>query len=267
MIAAAKAMVVRVELGIQQGIQLRRSNSYLEKLLIMLSGSFRPQKHATSCTAGCKPLWATRRASDSRRPATRSSPACWPPTSFPTRCSATIPTLARRLDRQLQPRNTASNTQAVERALRSLELCVVVDVAMTETAQFAHYVLPASFPIREDRIHAVQLRVSRPIFHVRAGILPPLEGTLPEPEIYTRLAGQWFSARRQCTCPFEGSGRRSRPEFAAAFSRLMAENRRPPRSPRWCSTIRSGRRFQMARRRLHHCGTRRCSAPNARRKR
>src|SRR6185312_16020917 len=38
MIAAARAMVVRVELGIQQGIN-STLNSYLEKLLIMLSGS------------------------------------------------------------------------------------------------------------------------------------------------------------------------------------------------------------------------------------
>ena len=39
MIVAAKAMVVRVELGIQQGIN-STLNSYLEKLLIMLTGNF-----------------------------------------------------------------------------------------------------------------------------------------------------------------------------------------------------------------------------------
>ena len=39
MIAAAKAMVVRVELGIQQGVN-STLNSYLEKLLILLTGSF-----------------------------------------------------------------------------------------------------------------------------------------------------------------------------------------------------------------------------------
>src|SRR5207244_8554404 len=39
MIAAAKAMTVRVELGIQQGVN-STLNSYLEKLLIMLTGSF-----------------------------------------------------------------------------------------------------------------------------------------------------------------------------------------------------------------------------------
>ena len=39
MMAAAKAMVVRVELGIQQGVN-STLNSYLEKLLIMLTGSF-----------------------------------------------------------------------------------------------------------------------------------------------------------------------------------------------------------------------------------
>ena len=38
MMAAAKAMVVRVELGIQQGVN-STLNSYLEKLLIMLTGA------------------------------------------------------------------------------------------------------------------------------------------------------------------------------------------------------------------------------------
>ncbi|WP_245285471.1 molybdopterin-dependent oxidoreductase [Bradyrhizobium japonicum] len=55
MIAAAKAMVVRVELGIQQGTN-STLNSYLEKLLIMLSGSF-GRKGTNQLHSWLQPLW------------------------------------------------------------------------------------------------------------------------------------------------------------------------------------------------------------------
>src|SRR5260370_34438798 len=57
MIAAAKAMVVRVELGIQQGVNSTLS-SYLEKLLIMLSGSF-GRKGTNQLRSWLQPLWGS----------------------------------------------------------------------------------------------------------------------------------------------------------------------------------------------------------------
>src|SRR5918911_1184302 len=55
MIVAAKAMVVRVELGIQQGVN-STLNSYLEKLLIMLTGSF-GRKGTNQLHSWLQPLW------------------------------------------------------------------------------------------------------------------------------------------------------------------------------------------------------------------
>jgi len=55
MMAAAKAMVVRVELGIQQGVN-STLNSYLEKLLIMLTGSF-GRKGTNQLHSWLQPLW------------------------------------------------------------------------------------------------------------------------------------------------------------------------------------------------------------------
>src|SRR5262249_56436943 len=59
MIAAAKAMTVRVELGIQQGVN-STLNSYLEKLLIMLTGSF-GRKGTNQLHSWLQPLWANSR--------------------------------------------------------------------------------------------------------------------------------------------------------------------------------------------------------------
>jgi anaerobic selenocysteine-containing dehydrogenase len=59
---------------------------------------------------------------------------------------------------------------------------------MTETARLAHYVLPASSQFEKTEFTLFNFEFPTNYFHVRAGVLPPLAGTLPEPEIYTRLA-------------------------------------------------------------------------------
>jgi anaerobic selenocysteine-containing dehydrogenase len=82
MIRAAKAMVVRVELGIQQGVN-STLNSYLEKLLIMLSGSF-GRIGTNQLHSWLQPLWGN-------SPGQKFSPTG-------------DEVIAGRLDRQLQPR-------------------------------------------------------------------------------------------------------------------------------------------------------------------
>ena len=268
MIAAAKAMVVRVELGIQQGVN-STLNSYLEKLLIMLTGSF-GRKGTNQLHSWLQPLWGN-------SPGQKFSPTgdeviggLLPPNIFPDAVLGEHPDRLRGvwIDSS-NPANTAANTEAVERALRSLELCVVVDVAMTETARLAHYVLPAASQYEKTEFTLFNFEFPTNYFHVRAGVLPPLEGTLPEPEIYTRLArALGFLPGDNVLAPLREAARRSRAEFAAAF---RAFNRRKSvrgrRSRRWCSTTRSGKRSPTARRPQHRCGTRRCFAQNGRRKR
>jgi anaerobic selenocysteine-containing dehydrogenase len=224
MISAAKAMVVRVELGIQQGVN-STLNSYLEKLLIMLSGSF-GRKGTNQLHSWLQPLWGN-------TPGQRFSPTgdeviagLLPPNIFPDAVLSDHPDRLRGvwIDSS-NPANTASNTKAVERALRSLELCVVVDVAMTETAQLAHYVLPASSQYEKTEFTLFNFEFPTNYFHVRAGVLPPLEGTLPEPEIYTRLArALGVLPGDNALAPLREAALRSRPEFATAFRAFMAEN-------------------------------------------
>jgi anaerobic selenocysteine-containing dehydrogenase len=123
------------------------------------------------------------------------------------------------------PANTAANTAEVEKALRALELCVVVDVAMTETAQLADYVLPASSQFEKTEFTLFNLEFPVNYFHVRAALLPPLEGTLPEPEIYTKLArAMGLLPGDNMLAPLREAARRSRAAFATAFRGFMAEN-------------------------------------------
>jgi anaerobic selenocysteine-containing dehydrogenase len=224
MIASAKAMVVRVELGIQQGVN-STLNSYLEKLLIMLSGSF-GRKGTNQLHSWLQPLWGNSPGQKFAPTGDEVIAGLLPPNIFPEAVLSDHPDRLRGVwVDSSNPANTASNTKAVERALQSLELCVVVDVAMTETAQLAHYVLPASSQYEKTEFTLFNFEFPTNYFHVRAGVLPPLEGTLPEPEIYTRLArALGYLPGDNVLAPLREAARRSRAEFAAAFRAFMGEN-------------------------------------------
>ena len=224
MIVAAKAMVVRVELGIQQGIN-STLNSYLEKLLIMLSGNF-GRKGTNQLHSWLQPLWGNSPNQTFAPTGDAIIGGLLPPNIFPEAVLKDHPDRLRCawIDSS-NPANTAANTEAVERALRSLDLCVVVDVAMTETAQLAHYVLPASSQFEKTEFTLFNFEFPTNYFHVRAGVLPPLAGTLPEPEIYTRLAiALGLLPGDNVLAPLREAARRSRAEFAIAFRAFIAEN-------------------------------------------
>jgi anaerobic selenocysteine-containing dehydrogenase len=123
------------------------------------------------------------------------------------------------------PANTAANTAEVEKALAALELCVVVDVAMTETARLAHYVLPASSQYEKTEFTLFNFEFPTNYFHVRAGVVPPLPGTLPEPEIYTRLArALGLLPGDNALAPLREAASHSRAAFARELRTFMGAN-------------------------------------------
>jgi anaerobic selenocysteine-containing dehydrogenase len=224
MIKAAKAMTVRVELGIQQGVN-STLNSYLEKLLIMLTGSF-GRKGTNQLHSWLVPLWGN---SPSQRFAAADIEVIaglLPPNLFPQSVLSDHPERLHAvwIDSS-NPANTAANTDEVEKALRALDLVVVVDVAMTETARLAHYVLPASSQYEKTEFTLFNFEFPRNYFQVRAGVVPPLEGTLPEPEIYTRLArALGILPGDNALARLREAAFRSRAAFTAEFRAFMGAN-------------------------------------------
>src|SRR5215471_14378555 len=224
MMAQAKAMTVRVELGIQQGVN-STLNSYLEKLLIMLTGSF-GRKGTNQLHSWLQPLWGN---SPTQRYAATDSEVIaglLPPNVFPLAVLADHPDRLRAvwIDSS-NPANTAANTEEVEKALRALDLCVVVDVAMTETAHLAHYVLPASSQYEKTEFTLFSFEFPRNYFHVRAGVVAPLPGTLPEPEIYLRLARAiGLLPGDNALAPLREAASHSRAAFAAEFRAFLGAN-------------------------------------------
>ena len=187
MVIDAKAMVVRVELGIQQGLN-STLNSYLEKLLYLMTGHFsRPGTHGLH--SWLAPLWGN--SPGARHFATQAEviSGLLSPNVLPDAILSDHPDRLRVLwVDSANPVNTAADTARVVQAMAALDLMVVVDVAYTETAALADYVLPASSTFEKCEFTLFNFELPTNYFHVRAPVLPPLPGTLPEPEIYGRLA-------------------------------------------------------------------------------
>lgn len=191
--AKARAACVRVDLGLQQSLH-STLNSFLEKLLFLLTGHFGK--------SGCNnfhslflPLLGHTDERDARCRDARTSrfgmhpiAGYHPPNLLPGEIDNDLEDRIRALFvDSANPLLTGANTAAYERAFGKLELLVVVDVAMTETARLAHYVLPAATQFEKWECTGYNLEFPDNAFHLRHPIFPPRAEALPEPEIYTRL--------------------------------------------------------------------------------
>lgn len=85
------------------------------------------------------------------------------------------------------PVHSLAGSEKFRRAIRAAEFSVVIDVAMTETALQADWVLPAASQYEKVETTFFNLTFPDNTCTVRKPILPPLEGTLPEAEIHSRL--------------------------------------------------------------------------------
>ena len=71
------------------------------------------------------------------------------------------------------PAHSLADTRRMREAIRALELSVVVDVAMTETAQLADYVLPATSQFEKAEATFFNLEFPRNGFHLRRPLFSP----------------------------------------------------------------------------------------------
>ena len=96
--------------------------------------------------------------------------------------------LPRDADRERQSAALGRRQPGDARGDAPLDLLVVIDVALTESAREAHYVLPVAEPVREVSRRPTSTSSSRGMRSTCAiRSLPPLPGTLAEPEIHARL--------------------------------------------------------------------------------
>jgi formate dehydrogenase len=226
-IAEADSVAVFEDLGTQMGLHSTLV-SWLEKLVWVLTGNFaKPgtQYMSTSLVsiAGGKPSGAGRDVG-------KVSPVVGAPiitglvpcnviteeilTDHPDRYRAMMVESG-------NPVHSLADSARMRQAMRALDFSVVVDVAMTETAREASYVLPAASQYEKWECTFFNFDFPHNVFHLRAPILPPLEGTLPEPEIHARIVEAAGFLNADDMAALRAAAEESRLAFGAAFLQYM----------------------------------------------
>jgi formate dehydrogenase len=123
------------------------------------------------------------------------------------------------------PAHSLADSQSFRAALAALDLVVVIDVAMTETARQAHYVLPASTQYEKWEATFFNFEFPRNVFHLRAPLLEAPEGPLPEPEIHARLVEALGVVTEEDLVPLKEAATHGRAAFAVAFFAAVGANR------------------------------------------
>ncbi|MGL6235761.1 MAG: molybdopterin-dependent oxidoreductase [Segniliparus sp.] len=85
------------------------------------------------------------------------------------------------------PAHSLVDSAGFREAMRELDLSVVVDVAFTETARHADYVLPANSQFEKWDVSFFNVEFPRNAAQVRPPVLSPLPGTRPESQIYAEV--------------------------------------------------------------------------------
>jgi anaerobic selenocysteine-containing dehydrogenase len=221
-IGNAVSVSVFEDLGIQQAPNSTLC-SYLNKLLWILTGNF-AKKGGQHLHSSLNPLFSQ---VSGRSPVTGAPiiaglvPSNVVPeeilTDHPDRFRAMIVESG-------NPAHSLANSTACREAFQALELMVVVDVAMTETARLAHYVLPAASQYEKPEATFFNFEFPHNGFHLRQPLLQPLPGTLPEPEIWARLVRALGVVEDADLRPLHEAAAQGRQAYAEALLGAMASN-------------------------------------------
>ncbi len=120
------------------------------------------------------------------------------------------------------PVHSLADSALFRQAMRDVDVSVVIDVVMTETALEADYVLPAASQYEKAEITFFSAGFPTNTATMRAPLLPPLEGTLPEAEIHSRLAKEMGFLTDEDLEPLIAAAERGYDEFAAAYMTAAA---------------------------------------------
>ncbi len=223
-IGKAESVAVFEDLGIQMNRHSTLS-SYLNKLLWLLTGSF-GKKGAqyvpaplVNLAGGLEKI-AGPRAKDKVTPVVgaRVISGLVPCnviadeilTDHPKRYRAMIVESA-------NPAHSLADSSRMREALSALDTLVVIDIAMTETARLADYILPT--PTQYEKAEATFFNFEFPenYFHLRHPLFDPPDGVLPEPEIHARLCEALGAYTEEDLAPLHAAAAQSREAFIPVF--------------------------------------------------
>jgi len=121
------------------------------------------------------------------------------------------------------PAHSLADSQKFREAFEALEFLVVIDVAMTETAMLADYVLPASSQYEKYEATFFPAEFPENFFHLRRPLISPRAGTLAEPEMYARLIEALGVFEDDELSPLKDAAEAGLDAFAAAMLPAMGD--------------------------------------------
>lgn len=222
-LANAHAVATEEDLGIEMAPH-STLNSYLQRLLYLLTGSFAraggmnlPVRLAPICghsgEGEVDPVTGSPMLAGLL--ACAAIPDCID-TDHPDRFRAVFVESA-------NPIHTLPDSKRFREAFAKLDCLVVIDVAMTETARQADYVLPACSQYEKPEATFFAGEMPANYFHLRQPIFEPLGSSLPEAEIHRRLVIALGGMPEQ-TDALREAAERGHDELMAAMATLGAEN-------------------------------------------
>jgi anaerobic selenocysteine-containing dehydrogenase len=203
-IAGAKSVSMIEDLGVQMNLH-STLNSYLNRLVWLLTGNYaRPgtnnafvpifnlssSKREANAKGGKPDAAGAKARPGSHSPVTGAKVIMGliPCNVIPEEILTDHPRRFRAMFiESSNPVHSLADSQRMRQALRALDVSVVIDVAMTETARQADYVLPASSQFEKVEATFFNVEFPRNGFHLRQPLFAPRAGTLTEAEMHARL--------------------------------------------------------------------------------
>jgi len=224
-IAKARAVATFEDLG----VQMNRSStlvSYLHHLLVILTGNIgKPGAHyvPTPFTP-----WITG-DSHRRSPVVGAPIICGlvPCNLIPDEILTDHPKRYRAMIVEAtNPAHSLADSKRMREALSALDTLVVIDVAMSETAQLAHYVLPAASQFEKAEATFFNFDFPENYFQLRPRLFPPPPGPLPEAEIHCRLVEALGGVTEADLAPLREAAASGRAAYAEALmARVLGDPR------------------------------------------
>jgi anaerobic selenocysteine-containing dehydrogenase len=230
-LARAASVSVYEDLGIEQSLH-STLNSYLEKLLFALTGNVGKRGAMNAGTSLTGMFGGALSAQTSPVGGHRIIGGMIPANVIPDEILTDHPKRFRAMLVEAEnPAHSVADSARMREALRALEFVVVIDVAMTETAREAHYVLPSSSQYEkwEATFFGAAFHTETDFantFTLRAPILDAIPGTLPEGEIHRRLVRALGAMTDEDVAPLHAAAAKGRAEFAMELMRAVSESPR-----------------------------------------
>jgi anaerobic selenocysteine-containing dehydrogenase len=224
-IARASSTAIFEDLGVQMN---RHSTlvSYLNKLLLFVTGNFgvkgggytiAPIVEIASGKEGSRPTPVT---------GSRVIGGLMPCNVIPEEILSDHPKRFRAmLVESANPAHSLADSPRMREALDALDLCVVIDVAMTETARHADYVLPVATQFEKAEATFFNLEFPHNYFHLRRPLLEPIEGLFSEAELHARLADALGALPHDKIAALREAWDEGREKFRTLFFEYMSSER------------------------------------------